>query len=645
MKAKIILMGLMIFFTLHIALATEPTIPTTITPSNNAILFNAPQLHCSGSTDPDGDPINITFAELYQVNESAGGSWTQVDPGTSATHVGTDYGDPSFSQSDQTFNAYMEKDVIFLTSEWRLQLNITFDAGCGAGEFGIITIDGDEVFKEEGSTDYPTQNDTIDVSSYADGSAHTIKFLMDGDSCGGKEWFRYWWDANQTIELSSSSNTTYNWSSLSDGTQPVWTCRACDNTSVCSNYTSSRQLNFMEFEECASGNKALTFNIKDEVTSSLLNANTSCQFTLSSADDSGTFPFEVNNDNSFNLCLNPTNIDATLNGFVTYEPTSGLYNTSRQYNFADDVINGNNTQVINLYSLKDTDASLVLIHVKDRFGNLLHGAKVTIQRYIDSAWLTISELITDPLGRTQGQYVLNTAYYNHVIEYDGNVVFGALNDDSNKLQIYTEDVTNGITFNIDLTGDNLLQLFQQTYTVNHNITYTDLTNTTGFFSYSFFDTTGKQWTTCLEVIKGLNPTDVCTCGNNSVHSNTGVLTCNTNQSTGRDYYLANAFLYNNETSTWLRIDQLALQLGEDVRIDWGATGFILAFFLVLLITFVFLKSPTISILLGTLMFVLLAGFGVIFKQGQNSLSWGVLIVIMVIGYLVARLKSEGGQNG
>ena len=138
---------------------------------------------------------------------------------------------------------------------------------------------------------------------------------------------------------------------------------------------------------------------------------------------------------------------------------------------------------LNLYFVPENTSQLVLVTVEDQFGNPLQGALVKVQRYVDNAWITEQILQTDPLGRTQGAYVLNTEYYNHVIEYDGATSFGAINSDDDKMNIYVEDVSNGITFTINTLGTSDLELYQSTFGVNHTLTYVNTSNSSGYSGF------------------------------------------------------------------------------------------------------------------------------------------------------------------
>lgn len=86
---------------------------------------------------------------------------------------------------------------------------------------------------------------------------------------------------------------------------------------------------------------------------------------------------------------------------------------------------------------------------------------------------------------------------------------------------------------------------------------------------------------------------------------------------------------------------MILLLGNDPdELDWGATGYIIGFFLVLVGFFMFLSVPTLSLLMGTTIFVVLAGAGLYFRD----INYGLLLTLLVITYLIASIKNDSGVN-
>jgi len=269
--------------------------------------------------------------------------------------------------------------------------------------------------------------------------------------------------------------------------------------------------------------------------------------------------------------------------------------------------------------------------------------EVTIQRYSEDNWITEQIVKTDFQGRSEGQFVLSTVYYNFILRYLDIVKFGIPNDDVNKKLIYAEDVTNGLLFTIDTFGttDWDLSVYQGTYWIISNLTYINTSSTGGYFYYHYDDINNNVWTACLEVKKSGSydiGNYICNCSTNSVTSESSTLTCIVNQTTGREVYTAVVMM---EGSGPFLEDIMSITLGMDINIDWSVTGYLIGFFLVLLSYFLFLKVPTISLYVGTGVFALLISLGLMFKD----IGYTVLITLLVITYLVASIKSESGING
>jgi hypothetical protein len=290
-------------------------------------------------------------------------------------------------------------------------------------------------------------------------------------------------------------------------------------------------------------------------------------------------------------------------------------------------------QALTLYLQNDSEASLVLITVKDRFGTELQGVEVTVQKWSNNSWIVDQIVETDFQGRTEAYYVLSTVFYNHVLELDGITYFGAVNDDSNKKLIFAEDVSNGISFNINLLEYSFLSnYYNVTNNIVGNVSYFNLSNSTGYFRFFWSTVDNSEATGCLRVTRGSGLELVC---NNCSTTATGIITCSVNQSSGFAVYTA-----SGKIDGWL-IDSFSLMIGDRNIPDWGVTGYIFAFFLVLIAFFAFLSNPTISLIVGTGVFATLVFMGVIFKD----VNYTALITLLVITYFIASIKSDGGSNG
>ena len=209
------------------------------------------------------------------------------------------------------------------------------------------------------------------------------------------------------------------------------------------------------------------------------------------------------------------------------------------------------------------------------------------------------------------------------------------NNDVDKKLIFAEDVSSGLTFTIDTLSTGVLAAHQGTYGLIGNVSYVPLTNTTGYFRMYYNDPDNTQWVACLEVIKGSEGEVVCSCASNQVTSESAIITCSVNQSEGIETYYASA-IFEGGSVPWRWI----AKIGQTTSIDWGVTGYIIAMFLVFTSYFLFSKMPSFAVLISTGVFVLCGLFGLIFKSNLGKFDIGVYTLLLVIAYLIFKIKSD-----
>jgi len=288
---------------------------------------------------------------------------------------------------------------------------------------------------------------------------------------------------------------------------------------------------------------------------------------------------------------------------------------------------------LNLYMQNSSNSNLVLITVEDRFGTSLQDVEIAVQRWHNNSWVTDQIVATDFKGQTEAYYILSTTFYNHVLKYDGNIYFGEINNDETKKIIYAEDVANGIKFNIDISESDQLAEYQNLYGVTGNLSFTNNTNTTGYFRFFWTDDGNEERTGCVTIYKGGDMTYLnSTCTTTA----TGTIILNINHTTkGQSVYVAKA------TIDGYAYDEYIVMFGVNPdSIDWGITGYIVGFLFVLFAFFMFLSNPAIGIMVGTIVFVVLGAMGLYFKD----MEYGLYLVMLIIAYLIASMKSESGVN-
>lgn len=288
---------------------------------------------------------------------------------------------------------------------------------------------------------------------------------------------------------------------------------------------------------------------------------------------------------------------------------------------------------LDLYLQKDNDTSLVLITVKDIYGNVVKGSDVVIQRYINNAWITEQIRRTDFQGRTEGSFVLSTEFYNFLVKLDGIVYFGNINSDSDKKQIYAEDVANGIEIIINTDTDNTISSYQNLYGVSIDpLTYTNTSATSGYIRFFWDDSNNLPFDGNVEVFVNNVLANNC-----STTSESAIIICSFNNNNVNNFSsIIRAVAYLNGES----VTSNAWKIGEDDNtINWGAFGFFVAFIVVIGGFIMFSNHPSLGLFTSGLAFSVLIIFGVIFNESTLT----VISVIMSIVLIVAAIKSKGGD--
>lgn len=201
---------------------------------------------------------------------------------------------------------------------------------------------------------------------------------------------------NKTIETVAGSVMQFQWFvNLTDGTWHSSTIESfiVENVSLddCSTFTTTT-LNFSYYDE---GNNSPIYADSD--------ATFNYQFTTLI---DKTLTLDENNNLSFDVCMNPSDITLTgdyeVASFATDYPLRRYYDTSAIYN--------NQKQTIKLYLLKADDGIYIRFKVTDVSGGVLPDAEIVMKRLIGSTLTTVEIETTDDSG-------LATFWANPDIDY------------------------------------------------------------------------------------------------------------------------------------------------------------------------------------------------------------------------------------
>ena len=285
----------------------------------------------------------------------------------------------------------------------------------------------------------------------------------------------------------------------------------------------------------------------------------------------------------------------------------------------------------NLYMQPINDTELLLMTVKDTYGNYISHAQITIQRYIDDSWITEQIRETDFQGRTEAYFVLTTEFYNFLVSVDDITYFGVINSEANKKQIYAEDVNNGIEIIINRINDTVIRSYQSLYGITTSLTFVNTSNTSGYFRFSWDDSNNEAHDGVLKVYND----GVLECTSES-NSEAGIIYCYVTEN-NTAIYTAVSSLDGDEVKTFIK----RYTLNNDLFISWGAFGFAFMFIILVLTFFLYLESPTFSLFLGSGLFSVGIVFGIVFSEANIT----VISLILALTSLVAGIGSKRGGNG
>jgi len=304
----------------------------------------------------------------------------------------------------------------------------------------------------------------------------------------------------------------------------------------------------------------------------------------------------------------------------------------RQGSYVFSVTN-NTITTLSLYLDADNLTSLALITVKDIYSkDPVKDAEITIQRYINDTWKTEQILITDFNGQSEAWFVVSTEFYNFLVKVDGVTYFGVLNSNENKKVIYAEDIANGITIEIDTSPDQTIFNYQNTYSVATSLNFYNTSNITGYFVFFWDNSENTDVTGTINVKQG----NINNCSNTAT-GETGSITCLVNVSSGSDltYFTAVGSINGIALETSVGV------LGNNtvLEFEWGVTGWMISIFITLLGFLIFLSTPKISVVVGSVVFGMLILFNLIFEQTEIS----VVILIFFLGFILAKIPRKEGE--
>lgn len=637
---KYILMSILLLFS-SLVLATAPTTPSTLSPLDNAIYFNAPTITCSGSTDAEENPIhynifitpeetppeNLTTSPTY-INGSSffTFSFPNFYQGNSTENPNRMWGS-SGSDNEAKSDYYFQNDSISV-----YQKGCCDSVPCSNNQYNEFYINGVRLFNENIKTEDCSSwtEHTIDTTSYQ-GGVYEIKWAINNGPSGDVTNYYFWLDNMYTQIYRNTSNIeldltphTYPYVGLDVGKTFNWACKSCDNNTECSSPTTARSFHQMNLSQCTSGNIAQQFNLLNETGSEDLGVYTQdCSYSLTSAFDTRAYNFALAGLTSYSFCLDPVNVSVTLNGFCQYDSTLSGYSYARQYYFDDVTLDGDTIRSYNLYQLEDALSTAITFSVTEA-GVPLENRIIQIQRYdiATGNYRTVSMLKTDANGQDISYLEQTTAFYKVCIFEVGNPnpVYC-----SNAFHLTSDSYSIALTTSSALSWSSLVG-------VAHNLTFDSGSDQ---FELTYSDPNEKTTQFCLDVFEERFTQRVLV-SSNCLSANSGTVQTSVDAINGTTYSaFAFATLFTNTSGQYISDNFLLSQITHSYGMSeaFQNNGLFFIWLLVAIFSLLSFYSPSLSLLLAPLPIIFGSFSGIIaIPMGTAmALYLGFIILAVIVG--------------
>lgn len=368
----------------------------------------------------------------------------------------------------------------------------------------------------------------------------------------------------------------------------------------------------------ANSNMALNLSGYNEEDYSKLNMSIGFTGNISSISDSLEFSFSLSNNQTYPICLTPSNLNVSLTGLIDYTPENSSFTFARQYYFDNATISGGLKNQIKLYSLQDSLSTAVTFNV-NKGGIPAPNIYIWLQRYDvgTGAYTLVAIGKTNANGNDIIYARLTDAFYRILALENGVVVY-----DSGTTHITSS------TFNINLAGGSgglsfVPSIYDQLGRINYNLSFNE--SGTNRVVLTYLDSSGLSTSGCLRVSKYSNQNATtelfynCSTGS-ALNTQSYQLTDFTSNHIG-EFIAFNNNVYRIVSRIFINMtDSLAKRLGKD--------GLFYAFFLITTLTLLGAFNPKVMIimfLLGLIMSKLLQ---------LITLSTPAVLVICVLGGLI-----------
>jgi len=404
--------------------------------------------------------------------------------------------------------------------------------------------------------------------------------------------------------VDANTNVTFNWTYTLEGEENT-TSRTASETQLIYN---------IDMDDCSTYNiTALNFSLVEESNNASINGSMDFTFSLAQEGTTVAYSKSVTDRNWTAFCIPNNNIDFTAQLQSEYSAEGYDAHTYFAYNLAIT----NATQYITYYLTNGT--TIVEFTVLNQNGDKVEDAYIKVKKYDigTGTYKTIETLKTDEQGKALGNIILDTAWYEFVVEYGGTVY---LEDGPTKI------TTTSRTFRINLLTDFFARYTDVIYGITSSLNYTDAT---GNFRFTWSDPDGNYHYGCLKVTKeGLTGNTLIneTC----VQSTAGTILININDSGSvNGTYVAVGYIKFDEPYVLQVLRKTWGSLSE----AYGKEGLFYAFLIILTVAMVGIFAPKVAMILAVigLVFSSMLGF---FNMNP---SW-IIALVIAAGLTIYRMR-------
>lgn len=629
---KVFLLGILLLC-VGFVLSGTPTTPSTISPINNSIYWNnnTPTLYCSGATDPNDKPLNVTFLgsgsgieDLTAGNVQSTSGYTPCQESGSGDGYRYSTNNITTRADSDGYGAYGWESLVYGD-----ELTINFDIRRYIQKVQIC-VNGTQVFQDNTFDCMETychtpdccQTPTLDLSAF---TGKKVNISIRGQAAGGgySAWAHFNWSggASQGV-LQNSSSTTYEWDDFSFPGSVEWSCKAC-NWQNCSISSSNITLIGGTFTSCSPSDTGLALNLSvwDEEDNSLnLTSDIDLFMTMTSPQDSRTYSFASTSENNHYWCINPDTISGLGTGYADYVPVNGAgdYTYQRQYYFNDINLSDSSIEEVKMYSLIDALSTAVTFTVS-RAGAAVSDILIHLQRFdAGTGAFKLSAMGKTGSFGTDIIYLRLTDAFYRVLAYETD-------------QLVYSSGTQHITstaFPIILSGgpggvesSDWFSEWESLDTITFSLNYT---NSTQFFHLIADDSSGVSTSMCLKVDQYdmLNgTTNICY---QCVSSSSVSISCAISNTDA--YYVGQFVAYRDDF--WRVLGSVTADLKGKIADTIGLDAAFYAFILVGVSAFAAIWSPASAIILSLL------GMSTMIGLGFLDIAWSFNILMIVAGIIL-----------